>query len=90
MAFHFSLLEPVSAQIQQFTDGDGFVPEIHDLWQDFRWCRQFRRQFSDPHLGEDCWRAFIIEATNRTLIAFQKLQEMEWNGTNRERVANFW
>jgi hypothetical protein len=89
MAFHFSDLGSESAQLHEYSDENGLVPEVGDRWQDFHWDHMLQQQFADSHSGKASWQAFVAQARTHTKVAIEKLRDLEWSGTRHHPISNF-
>jgi len=83
MAYHISLLGPVSGYLQRCSDLDGLVPEPGDHWQAFRWDQRIRRQLMDPQHGAQAWIQWLVCTQKIRHEAVQSLRILEGWDTGR-------
>ncbi|HEY9688945.1 MAG TPA: hypothetical protein V6D46_03055 [Coleofasciculaceae cyanobacterium] len=77
MAYHISLLGPVSGYLQRCSDLDGLVPEPGDHWQSFRWDQRILRELADPDHGTQRWTQWLLCTQEIRNEAVQNLQILE-------------
>ena len=78
MAFYIYNLGAASAQLQQYADMNGMIPEQGDKWQDFRWPHSNAKAFKEQDENETLWEEFISKAIAATIDAGEQLQDLKW------------